>query len=65
MRTKTIKARDYRDPKALPELLRKAAEAACPVPKPPPHLFGSREEYRDILEHAADELEQLQNDHNI
>jgi hypothetical protein len=46
--SKTVRARDLRDPRALPRELRRIAER-LPV-----------NETRDIIEHAADELEEAQ-----
>jgi hypothetical protein len=60
MSGKTVSARRLRDPAALPDLLRKLALRICPEYPPPPHFFGSPAETRDILEHAADELEKHQ-----
>jgi hypothetical protein len=48
MSGKTVRARDLRDPRALPRELRRIAEK-MPV-----------NEHQDIIQHAADELEEAQ-----
>jgi hypothetical protein len=40
--------------------LRRLGVTVCPEYSTAPHRFGSPDELRDILEHAADELERLQ-----
>lgn len=53
-------AREWRDPLALPAELRSIGKQICPEWPQASHLFGSSAEARDILEHAADELEKFQ-----
>ena len=57
--SKSPPARDLRDPASLPGLLRKLGLKICPEWPSQPHVFGSPAETRDILEHAAAELENM------